>query len=113
MVASVREQSADYPDRLKNGAVHALPWHLEAEAQEGEARELTITTHSGRNSHVRLVGELHDLRIEKIEDVLRVGDRVVVKVNEIDDRGRINLTMKGVTAEEKAPLLADDVVNPE
>ena len=31
-----------------------------------------------------------------IEDVLHVGDKVTVKVTEIDDQGRINLTMKGL-----------------
>ena len=33
-------------------------------------------------------------RIKNIEDVLHVGDKVTVKVSDIDDQGRINLTMK-------------------
>ena len=33
-------------------------------------------------------------RIAKVEDVLKVGDEVTVKVYEIDDQGRINLTRK-------------------
>ena len=33
-------------------------------------------------------------RIAKVEDVLKVGDKVTVKVYEIDDQGRVNLTMK-------------------
>lgn len=33
-------------------------------------------------------------KIAKVEDVLAVGDEVVVKVTEIDDRGRINLSRK-------------------
>ena len=31
-------------------------------------------------------------RIKKVEDVLNVGDKVTVKVTEIDDQGRVNLT---------------------
>ena len=33
-------------------------------------------------------------RIKNIEDVLHVGDKVTVKVTDIDDQGRINLSMK-------------------
>ncbi len=50
------------------------------------------------------ISQLENRRVEKVEDVVRVGDQVVVKVVEIDDRGRINLTMKGVTPEERAPF---------
>lgn len=40
-------------------------------------------------------------RIETIEPHLTVGQEVVVKVQKIDERGRINLTIKGLTEEEK------------
>ena len=43
-------------------------------------------------------------RIETIEPHLNVGDEVIVKVIKIDDKGRVNLTIKGVTEEEKAQL---------
>ena len=33
-------------------------------------------------------------RVKNVEDVLHVGDKVTVKVIEIDDQDRINLTMK-------------------
>ncbi len=33
-------------------------------------------------------------RVEKVEDVVNVGDQVTVKVSEIDDQGRINLSMR-------------------
>ena len=39
-------------------------------------------------------------RINKVEDVLKVGDEVTVKVYEIDDQGRINLTRKDLYTEE-------------
>jgi polyribonucleotide nucleotidyltransferase len=41
-------------------------------------------------------------RVGKPEDALNVGDQVLVKVVEIDDRGRVNLTIKGVSDEERA-----------
>jgi len=33
-------------------------------------------------------------RVKNVEDYVKVGDKVPVKVIEIDDQGRINLTMK-------------------
>ena len=39
-------------------------------------------------------------RINKVEDVLKIGDEVTVKVYEIDDQGRINLTRKDLYTEE-------------
>ncbi len=48
------------------------------------------------------ISQLENHRVEKVEDVVAVGKRVVVKVREIDDRNRVNLTMKGVTDEERA-----------
>lgn len=47
------------------------------------------------------ISQLDDRRVAKVEDVLKIGDEVVVKVLEIDDMGRINLTKKGVTEEDK------------
>ena len=40
------------------------------------------------------ISELADKRVEKVEDVVAVGDIVPVKVKEIDSQGRINLSMK-------------------
>lgn len=48
------------------------------------------------------ISQLENRRVNKVEDVVSVGQRVVVKVREIDDRNRVNLTMKEVTDEEKA-----------
>lgn len=48
------------------------------------------------------ISQLENRRVAKVEDVVSVGQRVVVKVREIDDRNRVNLTMKEVTDEEKA-----------
>ena len=40
------------------------------------------------------ISKISKERIKKVEDVLHVGDKVTVKVYEIDEQGRINLTMK-------------------
>jgi polyribonucleotide nucleotidyltransferase len=50
------------------------------------------------------ISQLENRRVEKVEDSVAVGQRVVVKVREIDDRGRVNLTIKGVTPEERATV---------
>jgi len=42
------------------------------------------------------ISELAPSRVEKVEDVVNVGDIIAVKVKNIDDQGRINLTHKGV-----------------
>ncbi|PIR73261.1 MAG: polyribonucleotide nucleotidyltransferase [Candidatus Moranbacteria bacterium CG10_big_fil_rev_8_21_14_0_10_35_21] len=40
------------------------------------------------------ISEMADKRVEKVEDVVKVGDIVPVKVKEIDSQGRISLSMK-------------------
>ena len=40
------------------------------------------------------ISKISSKRVEKVEDVLSIGDEVTVKVQEIDNQGRINLTMK-------------------
>ncbi len=47
------------------------------------------------------ISQLSDQRVGKVEDVVKIGDEVVVKVGEIDEMGRINLTMKGISEEDK------------
>lgn len=40
------------------------------------------------------ISQIAKERVEKIEDVLNIGDEITVKVIEIDDKGRINLSRK-------------------
>lgn len=40
------------------------------------------------------ISKISSKRVEKVEDVLSIGDEVRVKVYEIDSQGRVNLTMK-------------------
>jgi len=42
------------------------------------------------------ISEMADRRVEKVEDMVKIGDIVPVKVKEIDSQGRINLSMKAV-----------------
>ncbi len=42
------------------------------------------------------ISELDNKRVEKVTDVVKEGDIVKVKVKEIDDKGRINLSMKAL-----------------
>ncbi len=46
------------------------------------------------------ISKISSKRVEKVEDVLSVGDEVRVKVSEIDSQGRINLNMKDLEAKE-------------
>ncbi len=43
------------------------------------------------------ISELAERRVEKVEDVVKIGDIIPVKVKEIDNQGRINLSAKAVT----------------
>lgn len=52
------------------------------------------------------VSELAPYRIEKPSDFLNLGDEVTVRIKEIDDQGRINLSLKGL--EENAHLWATE-----
>ncbi|HIT79776.1 MAG TPA: S1 RNA-binding domain-containing protein, partial [Candidatus Faecivivens stercorigallinarum] len=40
------------------------------------------------------ISKLENYRVDKVEDVVQPGDEVYVKVTEIDDQGRINLSRK-------------------
>ncbi|OGI22603.1 MAG: polyribonucleotide nucleotidyltransferase [Candidatus Melainabacteria bacterium RIFOXYA12_FULL_32_12] len=51
------------------------------------------------------ISQISKERIARVEDAINVGDEVVVKVMSVDEKGRVNLTIKGVTEEEKAHLI--------
>ena len=40
------------------------------------------------------ISKLENRRVEKVEDVLNIGDMTWVKVTEIDEKGRVNLSRK-------------------
>ena len=47
------------------------------------------------------ISEIQEERTKKVEDVLKLGDELLVKVIEIDNQGRVNLSRKVVLKEEK------------
>jgi len=47
------------------------------------------------------ISQLDDRRVDKVEDVCRIGDELVVKLVEVDDQGRYNLSRKAVTPAER------------
>lgn len=55
------------------------------------------------------ISKISDKRVEKVEDVLNIGDEVTVKVMEVDKMGRINLSMKPRDLEPKADVKAESV----
>ncbi len=46
------------------------------------------------------ISKISKERVNKVEDVLKVGDEVTVKVYEIDDQGRVNLTRKDLYSDD-------------
>lgn len=54
------------------------------------------------------ISQLADYRVGKVEDEVTVGDEVVVKIRELDNRGRVNLTRLGIHPEEAAAARAGE-----
>lgn len=52
------------------------------------------------------ISQVCNERIETIEPHLSIGQECIVKIIKIDEKGRVNLTIKGVTDEEKAQFAA-------
>ena len=48
------------------------------------------------------ISKLDNQRVERVEDVVSIGDQIVVKVMEIDSQGRINLSRKDALADIEA-----------
>ncbi len=46
------------------------------------------------------ISELADYRVDKVEDIVKVGDEITVKVTEIDSQGRVNLSLRAVLEKE-------------
>ncbi|MDM5226167.1 polyribonucleotide nucleotidyltransferase [Cytobacillus sp. NJ13] len=55
---------------------------------------------SGKDGLVH-ISELAEERVGKVEDVVSIGDELLVKVTEIDKQGRVNLSRKAVLREQR------------
>ena len=61
---------------------------------------------NGKEGLVHISNIAHE-RINKVEDVLNVGDEVLVKVIDIDNQGRINLSRKAALPKEDKEVKND------
>lgn len=96
MVASVNEDAARRAVAMIEGIVREL--------QVGETYQGRVTRVLNFGAFVELlpgkeglvhISELAYGRVNKVEDVVKVGDELTVKVKEIDSMGRVNLTHRG------------------
>ena len=96
-IASHDGASASEAQRLIDG--------LTRKVNEGEMFKGTITRIIPIGAFVEIlpgkegmihISQLSEARVEKVDDVVKVGDQVTVRVREIDNRGRINLSLRGV-----------------
>jgi polyribonucleotide nucleotidyltransferase len=62
-----------------------------------------VTILPGKDGLVH-ISQIAQERVEKVTDHLSEGQEIVVKVLKIDDRGKVSLSMKDVTDEEKAEV---------
>ena len=53
------------------------------------------------------ISQIADYRVGKVEDELAIGDEVIVKVREIDSKGRVNLTRLNIHPDEAATARAN------
>ncbi len=99
-VASHDGAAAEEAQRIVEG--------LTRRVQEGETFQGSVTRVIPIGAFVEIlpgkegmihISQLSESRVEKVEDVVKVGDAVTVRVREIDNRGRINLTLRGVPQE--------------
>jgi polyribonucleotide nucleotidyltransferase len=58
------------------------------------------------------ISELSTRRVEKVEDVVKVGDEILVRVKEIDSMGRVNLTRRGLLPDGGEPQEGEAAVAP-
>ncbi|RKD24278.1 polyribonucleotide nucleotidyltransferase [Ammoniphilus oxalaticus] len=59
-----------------------------------------VEVFSGKEGLVH-ISQLAEERVNKVEDIVEVGDQIMVKVVEIDNQGRVNLSRKALLKEER------------
>jgi polyribonucleotide nucleotidyltransferase len=103
VIASVNREAADAAKhRIEQIVADVEPGRI----YEGKVVKLMdfgafVTILPGKDGLVH-VSQISNERVEKVSDKLHEGDIVKVKVLEVDKQGRIRLSMKAVTEEEKA-----------
>ena len=98
-IAAVNSEEAAKAINMING--------ITAEAEVGKVYTGKVTRLMAFGAFVEIlpgkeglvhISQLSTERVNKVEDVVSVGDEIVVKVTEIDQKGRINLSRKAVLA---------------
>ena len=95
--------AGDSPEKIEK----ALSWikSLVEEPEVGNVYEGTVVTIKDFGAFVNImpnvdgmlhVSQISDKRIAKVTDVLKVGQKVRVKLVAIDDKGRLSLTMRNI-----------------
>jgi polyribonucleotide nucleotidyltransferase len=103
IIASVNREAADAAKhRIEQIVADVEPGRI----YEGKVVKIMdfgafVTILPGKDGLVH-VSQISNERVEKVSDKLHEGDVVKVKVLEVDKQGRIRLSMKAVTEEEKA-----------
>jgi polyribonucleotide nucleotidyltransferase len=101
LIASVDEEAAARAQRMIEEIVK--------EAKPGEVYRGRVTRLMNFGAFVEIfpgkeglvhISELSTHRFGKVEDVVKVGDEIDVRVKEIDNLGRVNLTRRGLIPEE-------------
>lgn len=89
------------------GAQKAVKWieNLTHEVKKGEVFQGKVVKITDFGAFLEIlpgqeglahISELADFRVNKVEDILKTGQIVPVKVKDIDEQGRIKLTLKGL-----------------
>lgn len=97
------------------GAQKAVDWvkNLTREVVAGEEFEGTVTRLMDFGAFVEVlpnqdglihISELAHYHVNKVTDIVNIGDKVKVKVIEIDDQGRINLSRKALIDPKSEPM---------
>ncbi len=95
----------------------AVEWiqNIVKEVEAGEVYEGTVTRLMDFGAFVEVlpgkeglvhISQLANYRVNRVEDVVNVGDKLKVQVSEIDDQGRVNLTHKPFALEATPEQLA-------
>lgn len=101
-ISSTDEEAAQKAKKIVEGLTHEVK---AGETYLGRVTRLMkfgafVEILPGKESLVH-VSQLALHRVEKPEDVVHVGDEIMVKVTEIDDKGRINLSRKALLLDKK------------
>ena len=102
LIASANEEAAARAQRMIEDIVK--------EAKPGEVYKGKVTRLMNFGAFVEIfpgkeglvhVSELSNQRVGRVEDVVKVGDEIEVRVKEIDNLGRVNLTRRGLNPDDE------------